>query len=87
MKVVAKPIDMLAWFDKGGTLTPIRFRMTGEDKCNHIIKIDRVITMGKEKLAGNDMLVYRCESNIEGTEKIYELKFEIKTCKWMLFKI
>jgi hypothetical protein len=43
--------------------------------------------MDKEKLAGNEMLVYRCESSIDGIEKVYELKFEIKSCKWMLFKI
>lgn len=87
MKVVAKPIDMLAWFDKGGVPRPIRFRVTDENKCNNVIKIDRVITMDKEKLAGNEMLVYRCESSIDGIEKVYELKFEIKSCKWMLFKI
>jgi hypothetical protein len=85
MKVVSKPIEMIAFFDMDGAPRPIRFRMMDED--NNVIKIDRIITMNKEKLAGNEMLVYCCESNIEGIQKIYELKFEIKSCKWILFKI
>lgn len=40
-----------------------------------------------EKLAGNPMLVFRCQSVINNLNKIYEIKFELKTCKWILYKI
>lgn len=87
MKVVMKPIEMIAFFAKEGILTPIRYRFLNEEEHYTVIKVDRVIHRTEEKIAGNPMINYRCQSVIEGFEKIYELKYEIKTCKWFLFKI
>jgi len=87
MKVVAKPIEMLAWFTCEGPPNPIRFKVTSEDDTFTVIKVDRVITKGLEKLAGNNMFVFKCQSNINGAEKIYEIKYDLRTCKWILFKI
>ncbi|ERK31538.1 hypothetical protein [Clostridium intestinale] len=87
MKVIAKSIDVIAWFTESGEPSPIRFRMKNEDQSTTIIKVDKVIFKEKEKLAGNPMLVFRCQSMINKINKIYELKYEIQTCKWTLFKI
>jgi hypothetical protein len=87
MKVVAKPIQMVAWFNEKGNLTPVRFKLCDEDGVNSVIKIDKIIFMDKEKLAGNQMFIYRCQSIFNGIDKIYEIKYELSTCKWMLFKM
>jgi hypothetical protein len=87
MKVIAKAIAMVAWFDKFGNPNPIRFRIEEENADQVIIKIDRILQRAKEKLAGNHMIIFRCQSCINGTDKIYELKYELSTCKWILFKI
>lgn len=87
MKVVAKPIDVLAKFDREGVPTPIRFKITAEDQSEVTIKVDRVITRHLEKLAGNKMFVFKCQSAFNGIEKLFELKYGLETCKWMLFKI
>jgi hypothetical protein len=85
MKVVAKQIDMVAWFDKDG-IHPTRFKIVGKDG-DVVVKIGRVIKKDKEKLAGNQMLVFTCESEINGQLKPYEIKYDINTMKWILFKI
>lgn len=85
MKVYAKPIEMVAWFDKDG-IHPARFRIEGKDG-SVVVKIDKVIKKDLEKLAGNHMLVFTCESEINGQLRPYEIKYEISTMKWMLFKI
>lgn len=87
MKVVMKPVEIIAWFTQDGMLKPIKFRMKDDREAYITIKIDRVIDRKEEKLAGNKMLVFTCESIIRGTEKIYEIKYELNTCKWFLFKI
>ena len=87
MKVIAKPIEMVAWFENQGNINPIRFRMECEDKSYKVIKIDKVIKKNSEKIAGNIMQIFICSSIIDGIEKNYELKYEINSCKWMLFKI
>lgn len=87
MKAIAKPIDVIAWFNKDGTPKPIKFRITSEDENEAVIKIDKVLFNYTEKLAGNPMLVFRCQGVVNNMEKIFELKYELGTCKWMLFKI
>lgn len=87
MKVMAKPVDMVAWFDREGTPHPVRFRMDTEEEEQLVVKVDRVITRDLEKLAGNPMIVLKCQSVIRNVEKTYEIKYELGTCRWILFKI
>jgi len=87
LKVVAKPIEMVAWFTIDGCPNPVRFRVESEDNSSCVIKVDRVIHRNIEKIAGNHMIVLRCQSIINGVETVYELKYELLTCKWMLYKI
>ncbi|MDP4143161.1 MAG: hypothetical protein Q8936_01585 [Bacillota bacterium] len=87
MKVIAKPVEMVAWFDEEGTPHPMRFRITTEDESKSVIKIHRVLFKNEEKLAGKKLLVFKCQAVIQGVERILELKYETNTCKWILFKI
>lgn len=87
MKVVRKPIDVSAIFYQEGAIVPIKFRMQKNDESWVVVKVDRVITKELEKLAGNKMWVFTCESTIEDMQRLYQLKYELDTCKWMLFKI
>ena len=87
MKVLAKPIEMIAWFENQGNINPVRFRMEDENNNYKTIKIDRVLFKEKEKIAGNHMIVFKCSSVIDGVEKVYEIKYEIDSCKWILFKM
>jgi hypothetical protein len=87
MKVLALPVEMVSYTDNKGCIKPIRFRMQIDDEPMKVIKIDKVIVKETEKLAGNIMLVYKCQSLIDNTIKLFEIKYELATCKWMLFKI
>lgn len=87
MRVVARSIDMVAWFDKNGVPNPVRFRLDGEEDESVIIKVDKIITRDKEKLAGNHMLIFNCQGCINGAQKLFEIKYELSTCKWILYKI
>lgn len=82
MIVLMKPIDMIAWFTKDGIPKPIRYRLD-----NEVIRVQKVTSMSEEKLAGNRMIIYRCQSEINGILKLFELKFELQTCRWYLFKM
>lgn len=82
MIVLMKPIEMIAWFTKDGVPNPIRYKLD-----ETVIKVEQVTSMSEEKLAGNRMLIYRCQSEINGKLKPFELKFELQTCRWYLFRI
>jgi len=87
MKILAKPIDMIAWFTTDGSPNPVKFKIKNDDESETIINVDRVIFKDIEKLAGNKMILFRCQSVINDVDKLYELKYEINTCKWMLYKM
>ena len=82
MKILMKPIEMIAWFTEEGVPNPIRFRLDGM-----VSKVDQVTSRSEEKLAGNRMIIYRCQSEVNGELRPFELKYELMTCRWYLFKM
>ncbi len=82
MKVVMSPIEMIAWFDLPGTPRPIRFRHEG-----NVVKVEMIVRISEEKIVGNRMKIYECQSEIHGQMRHFELKYELNTCKWFLYKI
>ena len=87
MKILAKPICVVSWTDEKGVIHPVRIKVQKEDESEIIIKVDKVIATEKEKLAGSEMLLFKCQSIIDDQQRLFELKYELKTCKWMLFKM
>ena len=81
MKILSTPIEVLAHFETSGKPKPLRFTLNGQE-----IKI-QVLSVTEEKLAGNRMLIFRCQSEIGGVLKPFEIKYEIGTCKWYLWKM
>lgn len=87
MKVIAKPIEVICWFDKSGKAHPLKFKIETEDGTYKAIKIEKVIDTKSEKLCGQNTKVFTCQSNIDGLIKIYEIKFIIESSQWILFKM
>lgn len=87
MEIVMKDVEVIAWFKKGEHPCPIRIRIKDEDKGNVVISIENILFSEVEKYAGNIMILYRCKTTIDNIEKIFELKYEIATCNWFLYRI
>jgi hypothetical protein len=87
VKVIAKPIEVISYTDNNGQLRPLRFRIKLENEALKVIKVDKVVVREREKLAGNNMISFRCQSLVDNVQIIFELKYEMNTCKWILFKI
>lgn len=87
MKVLNKNVEMLCMFDMEGAPDPIRFRLTNEEGQKQVIKIEKILTRELEKLAGNKMLVYTCQSVINGEMRLFTIKYELDTCKWFIYKM
>lgn len=82
MKIIAAPVEMVAKFDIYGNPTPARFVYD-----NQVIDVEQVLETSEEKRAGNRMKIFTCQSEIGGEMKRFELKFELQTCKWFLWKM
>lgn len=86
MKIINKPIEVIALFLDAGTISPLKFRLMLEGRLQ-VFKVDKIITKTTEKLAGNRMIVFVCQSEINGSLKQYEIRYELDTMKWYLFKM
>lgn len=86
MKVVSKKIEMIAYFKKDGKINPIKFRIE-EDNKYQVIKIGKIISTDLEKLCSNKMWVFICSAVIGEVEKVFELKYDVDGCSWLLYKI
>ncbi|MBU3215027.1 hypothetical protein LL033_00145 [Clostridium estertheticum] len=87
MKVLALAIEMISYTDNKGNIKPVRFRMQIDDEPMQVIKIDKVIVKDTQRFAGNIMTVYKCQSLIDNSIKLFEIKYELATCRWILYKI
>lgn len=87
MKVLAQPIEMISYTNSKGDIRPIRFRIQIGDEPLKVIKIDKIIHKQLEKFAGNPMILYRCQSIDGDVTKVFEIKYELCSCKWILYKM
>lgn len=85
MKVIAKKIEMIAYFKEDGSIIPIKFKI--EEEGSQVIKINKIISTTTERFCGNKMLVFTCISILNNLEKILEIKYDVEKCSWILYKI
>ncbi len=60
---------MIAWFAENARPAPVKFKVLKEDGTYAMVKIDKIITINEERLAGNRMLVYACQSILMALKK------------------
>lgn len=87
MRIVRKPIDVIAIFKRKELPMPIRVRME-VDGQEVVVKVERIIKVEKVKSVGKGEIVYTCQSRIyNNVEKLYVLKYLIDDFQWVLYKL
>jgi len=88
MKILAHPIDIIAVFKEAGRHPiPYRFKYTDTDGDICDVVIGKIISVDEKRMAGARTYNYLCQSEINGVERQYVLKYNIQECKWQLYKI
>jgi len=87
MKTLAKPIEMISWTEENGRIHPIRFKIENKEGVRHVYKIAKIYTSDLEKIAGNKVYKFTCEINMNDINRICELRYDLETCCWNLFKL
>lgn len=83
MKIINEPIKVMAIFhpDKkieNGKIELIKFRL--EDK---VVRVQKVNKIYEENIVGNKRIVFVCQ---QPDGSLYELKYELDSKDWYLFK-
>ncbi len=77
MKIINEPIKVMAIFNKG-KIEPAKFWY--EDQA---IKVEKILKTYEDKNFGKNNIMFVCQHN---RCDIYELKYELKSNTWYLFK-
>lgn len=87
MKLINKPIEMIALFNKDGKVKPLKFRLINEDDQYTVIKIKQVNVINKEKYQGIWHYIFLCEVTLNGKRRLCEITYNTKIMEWRLRKI
>ncbi len=78
MKIVNEPIKVMAVFNTDGKIEPVKFRIDDQ-----VVKIEKIMKTYEENIVGNTRVVFVC---LHKGKDIFELKYEVDTKTWYLFK-
>lgn len=86
MKIVRKPVDVIAIFKRKELPMPARVRME-VDGQEIAVKVDQIIKIQRVKNVGKGEIIYTCQSYIYNVEKLYVLEYLIDDFQWVLYKL
>lgn len=78
MKIVNKSVKATVIFNTDGKIVPVKFIL-----YDKVVIVEKVLEMKEDNFAGNKRLVFVCQHK---SQFIYELKYEIDSRIWYLFK-
>jgi len=87
MKLVAKPIDVLAVFIIRDKPRPYRMRFKGETGEDIVIRIEKVISIEERSVPGVKTFIYECQSTKGADPYRYQLLYKPDSSTWLLYKI
>ena len=79
-------IEMISVCGTDGALTPLRFRMEDEEQCLQTVAISQVVSSRTIQYAGIDAIQYLCKARLAGKERLFELRYTVRTHCWTLFR-
>lgn len=87
MEVLLTPIEVVATFTQDGRISPLRFRILRPDDGNETIFINQVTRRQRQRIGKTLIDIYTCRGTVHDSDRIFELKHEIHSGKWSLYRI
>ena len=88
MTLLNKPIEVAAYLDSAGIIKPVKFKNVNEDGSTTLFQIQRSIRRDKEKLGeGTYIYTFTCEVLVDEKTVLCDLKYNVQTKDWVLFRM
>lgn len=81
------PVEMICVCGTDGAIKPIRFRMEDTACRLQTIAIEQIVSSKPLQYAGVEMLQYLCKATFAGQEKLFEIRYTVRTHRWTLFRV
>lgn len=86
MNALNLPVQVIAHCGLDGELRPLRFRYEDGQHLLHTVSITEVVDCRKIEYVGVEAFTYLCKARQEEREKLFELRYTVRTHKWSLFR-
>ncbi len=83
---VSKKIEVIAAWDTSGQLRPLRFRFEEDDHTLRRVSVDQVISVREVAFVGVEAFIFLCKAREEERERIFELRYNIRSHDWQLLR-
>lgn len=87
MDQTIRPIDVISMCSAGGEIRPLRLRLEDEEHRLLRIDVDEVISIKRIQYVGIEAQVFLCRANVEGRNRVFELRYTIRTHSWSLLRM
>lgn len=87
MRTIAKPIRVIACFLPGKNPIPYKFKIEEDDQERVEVRVEKILLIEEQMLAGIESIVYTCQSCIHNRDKRYDLKYIKQSCQWELYRM
>jgi hypothetical protein len=87
LNIPFKPVEVIVTCSKKDISRPLYLKIALNNENLKIINVDKVLTKGNERIKNNNGISYRCHSLIEGRLFFFELKFELSSSSWKLWRM
>lgn len=85
MRLVTRPVDMLAVHIHGKVPRPIRFRFWTDEGRERVVKVEKLLRVERRRICDDWVIHYYCE-NAEGpVRKPYRLLYVPNDEKWEVY--
>ena len=80
------PVQVLAACGVDGQMQPLRFRFEDSEHSVHTVSVTEIVDGRKVEYVGLEAFVFLCKARLDGREKLYELRYTVRTHRWTLFR-
>ena len=80
-------IEVICVCDTGGNVRPLRFRFEDQEHRLHVIGIQEIVYQKNTEYVGIESILFGCRAELEGKERLFELRYTIRSLKWVITRV
>ncbi|MBQ1281320.1 MAG: hypothetical protein IIY16_03640 [Oscillospiraceae bacterium] len=87
METENRPVEMISVCSTDGKMQPVRFRFEDSERTVQTAHIQEIVCIKEISYVGIEALVYVCKARLGELERLLEIKYFVRTHRWVLFRV
>ncbi len=79
-------VEMISVCATDGRIRPLRFRFEDAEHCLQTVHVTQIVCDKEICYVGIEAFQFVCKGLMNGVEKLFELRYTVRSHKWVLFR-